>query len=236
MSRKKILLPGLDKQLSFLNGNLTGQIKSALVIGSSSELTAMEISRKYSCPVDLILQDYESLMNSKIILEKHSGINIRMMEYGSTDFENESFDLIYAQASLSRNDRNKYIKEVKRILKPDGFFCAGEIVTLEKDYPAFVKDVFDASDILPLYVNTLDKYYTERKFEIIAREDLTNTLEAYYNKNLVMLKEVLKQLGEQEKSYYKKLLNKISHESNVYLKLGGKKYYGFVCLLMKKAG
>jgi SAM-dependent methyltransferase len=236
MNKNKILLPGLDKQFGFLQENLTAKIESALVIGSSSEQPAVSISEEYSCNVDLIVEDYESLINSKLILEKYPNINTRMMEFDVTDFDDTAFDLIYAQGSVSRTSRNKYIKEIKRILKPDGFLCIGEIVALENNYPAFVKDIFDSSDLLPLFTNDLSKYYSERKFEIIAQEDLTNTLEEYYITNVSLLKEAKHHLSEQEKSYHKKLLNKISHESNVYLKLGGDRYYGFVSLLMKKAG
>ena len=49
-----------------------------------------------------------------------------------------------------------------------------------------------------------------------------------------MLKNTKEDLPENEKSYYKKLLNQISHESNVYLKLGGDKYLGFYALILQK--
>jgi DNA-directed RNA polymerase subunit N (RpoN/RPB10) len=47
------------------------------------------------------------------------------------------------------------------------------------------------------------------------------------------LKANINNLSGQEKSYYKKLLNKISHESNAYLKLGADKYIGFKMLILK---
>jgi hypothetical protein len=47
------------------------------------------------------------------------------------------------------------------------------------------------------------------------------------------LKQAIETLTEKEKSYYKKLLNKISHESNAYLKLGADKYIGYKLLILK---
>ena len=41
-------------------------------------------------------------------------------------------------------------------------------------------------------------------------------------------------LTDKEKSFYKKLLSKISHESNAYLKLGADRYIGFKMLILKK--
>jgi hypothetical protein len=49
-----------------------------------------------------------------------------------------------------------------------------------------------------------------------------------------MLKSSKSDLTQQEKSYYKKLLHKISHESNAYLNLGADKYIGFIALLLQK--
>jgi ubiquinone/menaquinone biosynthesis C-methylase UbiE len=131
-------------------------------------------------------------------------------------------------------NRNKIIKELKRILKPGGFICIGEIVSLKQDIPLFVKDIFDAAGLLPLYVDELEKYYSERKLNIIFQQDFSETLSEYYIRYASQLKSAKYDLTDSEKSYYKKILNKISHESNVYLKLGGDKFIGFVSLLLQK--
>lgn len=234
MNKEKILLPGLDKQISFLRNNLTSEINSALVIGSASEIPAEIISRTFNCKIEVIVEDYESLLNSKLILSSESNVNVRLMNFEATDFSRSSFDLVYAQASISSINRNKIVKEIKRILRPDGFFCVGEVVALKQDIPQFVQDIFDASDLLPLFVENLEKYYIERKFILSDRIDLTNTLNEYFLLNKNLLSTSKENLTEREKSYYKKLLNKISHESNAYLKLGADKYIGFISLLLKK--
>ncbi|TSA29824.1 MAG: methyltransferase domain-containing protein [Ignavibacteriales bacterium] len=234
MNKEKILLPGLDKQINFLRKNLTSEINSALVIGSASEIPAEIISKKFNCKIEVIVEDYESLLNSRLILSSESNVNVRLMSFEATDFNPSSFDLVYAQASISSINRNKVVKEIKRILLPDGFFCVGEVVTLKRDVPQYVQDIFDASDLLPLFVENLEKYYSERKFVLSGRIDLTNTLNEYFLLNKNLLSTSKENLTEREKSYYKKLLNKINHESNAYLKLGADKFIGFLSLLLKK--
>jgi SAM-dependent methyltransferase len=233
-NKKQICLPGLNKQFDFLKKNLQVNPKTVLVIGSGSENAAALITNHFSCSTELIVQDYESLMNSRINLDNDSNIKISLMNYEVTDFAPESFDLIYAQASVSLINRNKIIKEIKRILKPDGYLCIGEIVSLKQDIPLFVRDIFDSAGLLPLFVDDLEKYYIERKFNLISLRDFSNTLAEYYTLYASLLKSTKENLTDNEKSYYKKLLNKIHHESNVYLKLGGDKFIGFVSLLLQK--
>jgi ubiquinone/menaquinone biosynthesis C-methylase UbiE len=233
-NKKQICLPGLNKQFDSLMKNLQVNPKTVLVIGSGSENAAALITNHFSCSTELIVQDYESLMNSRINLDNDSNIKICLMNYEVTDFAPESFDLIYAQASVSLINRNKIIKEIKRILKPDGYLCIGEIVSLKQDIPLFVRDIFDSAGLLPLFVDDLEKYYTERKFNLISLQDFSNTLAEYYTLYASLLKSTKENLTDNEKSYYKKLLNKIHHESNVYLKLGGDKFIGFVSLLLQK--
>ena len=230
----QILLPGLSEQLEFLKKNIVTKLKSILVIGSSSEIPAAELSKLFDAKVQIIVEDYESLLSSKMILNNTGGVEVRMMSYESTDFSTAQFDLVYAQASVSLVNRNKIVKEIKRVLKPDGYFCVGEITVFEKDIPRFITDIFETTNQLPLYVDDLDKYYSERKFKIHGKKNLTHTLKGFYTESSAMLKNMRGDLPENEKSYYKKILNQISHESNVYLKLGGEKYLGFYALILQK--
>ena len=70
---------------------------------------------------------------------------------------------------------------------------------------------------------------------IMKEEDLSFTLKEFYVQSEKMLSKETGDFSEQEKSYYKKLLKKISHESNAYLNLGGSDYTGFTALIMRKA-
>jgi ubiquinone/menaquinone biosynthesis C-methylase UbiE len=178
-NRKQILLPGLAKQIEFLENNLDFHPESILVIGSSSEIPAIELASIYNSKIELIVEEYESLLNSKLILKNNESVNLKMMSFETTDYRDGEFDLIYAQASISLVNRNKIVKEIKRILKPGGYFCTGEVVLLTKEPPRFIHDIFEASSMLPLYYENVDKYYGERKFSLIASENLTSTLKEF---------------------------------------------------------
>lgn len=232
-TNQNIFLPGGFKQFRILKSKIHLSDKTVLIIGSNSELIAEKMIDADATSVTVIVSDYESLINSRLNLPKDSKVSVKMMDYENTDFADESFDLIYAQASVSLTNRNKIIKEIKRILKKDSFFCVSEITALSKQYPQFVKDIFESSDILPLDHEDCSKYYMERNFSVLYEEDLTSSLRSYYENTANQLRQTIETLTEKEKSYYKKLLNKISHESNAYLKLGADKYIGYKLLILK---
>lgn len=229
-----IFLPGGFKQFRILKSKYIIADKKVLIVGAGAEPVARKMLDANAIYVNLIVNDYESLMKARLLLSKESKINVKMMDYDNTDFNDEEFDLVYAQASVSTTNRNKIIKEIKRILKPGGTFCTGEIIVIKKEFPPFVGDIFESSDIAPLLHETCENYFIERKFEIMFKEDLSSSLKSFYETAALSLKDSITSLSEKEKSYYKKMLNKISHESNAYLKLGADKYIGFKMLILKK--
>src|SRR3970282_1724204 len=119
-------LPGLDKQLKFLLDNVDIKNKSILIIGSNTERIAGKLLEKAK-EVFIIVDDQEDLLRLRFNLAPKENLHARYMEYSNTDFINKRFDIIYAQGSITRNDRNKILKEIKKVLQPEGVFCAGEI-------------------------------------------------------------------------------------------------------------
>jgi len=231
---QNILLPGGFKQFRILKSKYDFPGKNILIIGSNSEKIAEKMIENEVNSANIIVNDYDSLMNSRLNLGKDSKVNVKMMDFDNTDFDAEQFDLVYAQASISLTNRNKIVKEIKRILKSDGTLCVSEITALTKEYPTFVKNIFDASDILPLLNTGCADYYKERMFSVLYEEDLSSSLTSFYENAANTLDESFAHLTDKEKSYYKKLLNKISHESNAYLKLGADKIIGFKMMILKK--
>ncbi len=231
---QNIFLPGGFKQFRILKTKYILNDKNVLVIGSGSEKIAGKMIESGASSVTMIVNDYDSLINSRLNLEKESNVTVKMMDFDNTDFDSEQFDLVYAQASISLLNRNKIVKEIKRILKPEATLCVGEITALKNDYPPFVKNIFEASDILPLQNDKCGDYYKERNFSVLYEEDLSSSLHSFYEHTAKELDDKIYTLSEKEKSYYKKLLNKISHESNAYLKLGAARYIGFKMLILKK--
>ena len=230
----QIFLPGGFKQFRILKSKYILPGKNVLVIGSGSEKIAEKISESCVASVKMIVSDSDSLLNSRLNLKNHNEVIIKMMDFDNNDFNKDEFDLVYSQASISTVNRNKILKEIKRILKPDGAFCLSEMTSLSKTYPAFVKDIFETSGIHPLVNDELNSFYNEKNFTVIYEEDISSSLKSFYENTAGLLKQNIDKLTENEKSYYKKLLHKISHESNAYLKLGADKFIGLKLLILKK--
>jgi ubiquinone/menaquinone biosynthesis C-methylase UbiE len=229
-----IFLPGLDNQIRFVRRKLDLTGKKTLVVGTGSEAIANLFLKETEVDSELIVEDYNSLMNSRLLLGENKNINVRLMDYEYTDFDDNTFDIVYTQGAISNPRRNKIVKEIKRILKPEGFLCVGEVVSLQEDLPQFILDIYDSSELAPLQLSKFEDYYTERNFEIIEKKDLSFTLNDFYSKNLYELKKSVKDMEENEKSYYKKLINMINHEAKAFLNQGADQYMGFYSLILKK--
>jgi SAM-dependent methyltransferase len=229
-----IFLPGSEKQFNHLNAKVSLLGKDILIIGSNSEKIAQMFLNAEANFVTVILDEYDSLLNARYLLKDNEKISVRLMDFSSTDFNDAVFDIVYAQASISSKMRNKLIKEIKRILKPDGILNAGEIVSLKSSPPKFVNDIWESGNILPLNSDDINKYYEERKFEVVDTLDLSAHLKEFYLESKTLLSNNIHSLSENEKAYYKKMLKRMSHESNAYLKLGGKDYMGFTSIIAKK--
>lgn len=228
-----IFLPGLGEQIEFLFPNISSASK-ILVLGSESSEIAERLKKHFNAEVEIVVEDYESLINTNLQLSENKSIKAKLMEFAHLDYKDNQFDLIYSQGSISLLKRNKIIKEIKRVLIPNGHLYVGEIVKLQQNVPQFVEDIFEQSFILPLFIDDLHKYYEERNFEIIAEKNLTYTLKRFYSETLNKIKEKEKELTDKEKSYYKKLINKINHEAKSFLRSGADKHIGFYSLLLKK--
>jgi len=229
-----IFLPGTNKQLEILLNNFPLNLSAILIIGNGCEEIARQLRDRYSYTITIIVDNNDSLLNTRLTLAEEKDISIKLMDYANTDFTNEKFDLIYAQASVSSANRNKIVKEIKRILKPGGYFCVGEIVKLNDNPPKFINDIWENSGLKPLRTDEFGGYYSSRNFEILNNSDQSETLKEFYTKTKNLLEEKSGQFSDREKSYYKKLLNQIRHESNAYLKLGGDRHIGFRALLLRK--
>lgn len=230
---KEILLPGTDKQIKFLLEKIEGSFGSVLVIGSGSEEISRLLAENYGAHTEMIVEDYDSLLTANLVVKESDNVHVSLMDFALTDFGGESFDLIYAQASISLINRNKIVKELKRLLKPDGILCVGEFIKQNAEVPRFVQDIFDNSGMLPMTANELVPYYRQRGFSLLFETGFTKYLKDYYAINSKKFGEV--QFTDDEKKYYKKLINKISHETNAYMKLGADKHIGFHTLILRKS-
>ncbi|MCW9095122.1 MAG: class I SAM-dependent methyltransferase [Ignavibacteriaceae bacterium] len=200
-----------------------------MIVGPGCESIAVRFLEHFG-EVIIIVNDYDSLMQSKMRLKDEEKIKIKMMDYAHTDFAKDHFDLIYAQSSLSVRERKEIIKEIKRILKTDGVLCTGEIVSLKEPVPAFIKDIWERSGLEPLPSSDIINYFTGKGFTIINAQDLSHTLKDFYQN----IRNTVANTSKKEKEENKKFYSEIKHESDVFLKLGGDKYMGFTSLIMRK--
>ncbi len=233
-SDNTIYLPGTEKQFNHLKNNVNLEGQEILIIGSNSVKIAEMFSDSGAKTITIIVEDYESLLNSRIVIDKGNSIIVRLMEFTNTDFIKDSFDIVYTQASISTKMRNKIVKEITRILKPEGILNVGEITSLKLSPPKFINDIWESGNILPMNSDDIKKYYEERKFEVVDSLDLSAHLKDFYLESKKLLFNNIDSLSENEKAYYKKLLKRMSHESNAYLKLGGKDYMGFTSIIARK--
>jgi ubiquinone/menaquinone biosynthesis C-methylase UbiE len=233
-AEQKIYLPGGVSQFEHLLKHVSADRKDVLIIGSNAERIAQKFLEVNAGSVSIIIDEYDSLLKSRFILKDNEQITIRLMDFTSTDFKDNKFDIIYAQGSASTPARTKIIKEIKRIVKNDGIISIGELTSLKETAPRFVYDIWESGNILPIFVEKLISYYSAGDFEIISLLDLSKRLEEFYKESKKLLEENINSLSDNEKSYYKKILKRMSHESNAYLKLGASNYMGFTSIILKK--
>ena len=229
----KVFLPGTEKQFSHLFKNVDLAGKTMLIMGCGCEGIAKAML-SYSPDISIILNDQNSLVESRYQLKEEKRVKVIMMDYMNTDFSEAQFDIVYTQASISAKERNKIVKEIKRILKPDGILNVGEIVSLQEPVPAFVSDTWKTIGLLPLSTLQITTYYEGKNFEVISEEDLTDTLKEHYRRTKEQIRTKVKFLPDEEAAFNQKLINRIKHEANIYLKLGGDKYIGFKSIIMRK--
>jgi len=224
-----ILLPGGIKQFEHLLVQNSIRGIHALIIGPGCEPAALSLLENFA-DINITADDYNSVMQIRMKLKDEDRIKVKMMDYTHTDFEDEYFDLIYAQGSISVPERKDILKEIKRILTSNGLLCAGEIVSLKEPVPGFVIDIWERSGLEPLASTGIKQYYESRGFEIISEQDLSITLKNFYEK----VSDTASKAGKYEKEADKKYFSRMKHESHTYLKLGGDKYIGFKSLIMRK--
>lgn len=229
-----ILLPGMNSQFNWFKEfcDLTG--KTILIVGEGSDTIAKYIQENFQAKVYFIVNDEEVLLANRLSLRYNKDINLRLMDFANTDFKNDFFDCVYAQASVSVKERRKIAKEFYRITKPGGIFCVGELVNLRKEIPQVIIDLWTRSSLAPLFHEEVIPVYEACKWKLSASKDFSSTLKSFYEKFESRAERNLPNLSEGEKKLHKKFIHKISHNANVYLKHGGDKFMGFSAMIFEK--
>jgi ubiquinone/menaquinone biosynthesis C-methylase UbiE len=222
--------PGGNSQLKHLLEHNIPKGSHALIIGTVSNSIVKKLL-EYFTDINIIVDNSDSLLNTRMNQKENDSIKIRLMDYAHTDFEVKHFDLIYSQGTISVPERKNILKEVKRILSDGGLLSVGEIVSLKEPVGGFVRDIWERGGLEPIASTGLKQYYESRGFEIISEKDLSDTLSDFYEK----IRFAVSKVGKNEKEQDKKYFSQMKHESHAYLKLGGDKFIGFKSLIMRKS-
>ena len=228
-----IFLPGTDKQFQHLSSKTDFGEKKILIIGGGCEDIVKKFNHQNPGSIDIIVDDENNLVEYRLRLKGDKNIKITFMDFTTTDFPDDYFDFAYAQGSISRNDRNMITDEVFRVLKNDGIYSVGEMVKLKEDAPVFIKDIWNAAKLSPLFINDVENFYTRNGFRLMESVDISSTLKEFYQSAEAKIKST--EIDEMFSSEDKKLLKKFKHEVNAFIKLGGDKVTGFVSLILRKA-
>jgi SAM-dependent methyltransferase len=228
-----IFLPGTDKQIRFLLETVPPEGKNILIAGGNTEAVAVKLKKFNPSGLQVITENENDMMEMRMKL-REKNIPVKLMDYTNTDYREKMFDIIYAQGTFSVTARRKIYKEMLKILKDEGIICSGEIIDTTGAAPLFMKNIWESSGIAPLTFDKQVVFYNELGLEVIEQKDLSYTLRDFYHSGKDKLSEFKKSGTEDQKTYYKKLLNKISHESNAYLKLGGDKHMEFHVFILKR--
>jgi ubiquinone/menaquinone biosynthesis C-methylase UbiE len=222
-----IFLPGSSEQVKFfLHESPINSQDVILLIGASHFEITNRLAAEYPDKIVNVVDDYDNLMLSRIGLTAKKIASISFMEFDKLDFPDNTFTAVYAQASISIEKRGTILEQVKRVLKPEGILCIGEMVNLKKEVPQFVHDIWNNGEITPLFIDEVPEYYSSLGFNVTAKKQFS--LQSFYTNAEKQFKNM-----QNKDDYQNRVLKRIKHECNAYLNLGGSKYMGILSILAR---
>lgn len=231
---KPVKLPGAEKQLQLLFNTYPVEGKSVLIPGvGSPDLLQVFVDMSPS-KLEVLLFDDEQIMVARMHAPKSPSLRIKFMDYTVTDYADNTFDCIYAPGTLSILHHSRMLAEMRRILKPGGVFCLGELAYTKDDIPISVNTMWQDAGLYLQPAEKLLPAYTAGGFELISQADFTDTLKGVYQDFKVQEDKMHKLAELQLPSTQKKQLTRYKHEANMYLKMGAAKYTGYFVYLLRK--
>ena len=99
-----------------------------LDLGCGLGTTARKLVKEHGCVLDAVDNDQTMLRVAAKQTPKwmHNVLNFTCMDAAQLQFEDNTFDLVLIQSVLCFNDKAAVLKEVNRVLKPDGRLALNE--------------------------------------------------------------------------------------------------------------
>jgi SAM-dependent methyltransferase len=228
-SKPDILLPGLDEQAEFFAKEYSLAQKKGLILGAGVNPAAVRFEQA-GAEVAAIIDDDDLLVRERLLAPG----KVKYMDYFSTDYADETFGFIYAQASVSVAQRNKILKESFRLLKPGGVFCLGDVLKRDENTPVSVVEIWEHSNLHPVTLENAEQLYTTNKFSIENKLDLSQTIEAVYRYHAEIFEDEKALLSDEDRHAMRKELKRMRHEANMFVKMGAKKHMHYYVFLLRK--
>ncbi|MBI5726739.1 MAG: class I SAM-dependent methyltransferase [Ignavibacteriales bacterium] len=229
-----ILLPGMNEQSNaFLRHHKIKETKM-LVMGTAAPHLLKKFLNPFVASIDVIIDNEDLLLTERLSAPKDKKVRIRFMDFVNTDFTDNTFDFVYTQGAASTLQRVKVLHEVKRILKPGGVYCLGELVYIKGDVPVSIRSVWDIAGISPIELEQTEGCYTEAGFTILETTDLSKTLYAMYERYKEVMQNGASKMTEDELQALRHDLIRLKHEAEIFIKMGGDKYTGYFMYELQK--
>lgn len=163
-------LGGLDATLLLANkANISAKSK-VLDAGCGAGHSSAFLFKHFGCEIVGIDHCGESIKNAKSIYQKSLGksVNFSVSEITKLDFVDNYFDVIMCESVLfSIKNKEKVIKELYRVLKPNGYICFNEVYVFGDDEKA-IKKFFKEQFSFYLENNKFyEKLFNKNKLETV---------------------------------------------------------------------
>ena len=156
--------------------------------GCGQGFASTYLVKKYNCRVIGITIVPFEIMKARRLAEKlmvSSQIEYRLMDYSNTEFEDNTFDSIYAMESLVHSpDANATLKEFLRILKPEGTLAIFDYtISNDKEFNCYEKKMWDTiveltamGSIKSMRHDSFAILLKKAGFESVTREDISGNV------------------------------------------------------------
>lgn len=226
--RKLFLQTGIHKR--------TNPHSDVLLIGVRNYETANRIAQEFDARVVGIDEDAEAIIAAKETASRHpegSHAAFKVMSPMEIDFPAGSFDYVVCEGMLNVYPKSKLFRQIKKMLRGDGYLLAMEACWKQVSAPTSVRNVWEErSSPIPMFARWNDLMMNDG-LVLESIEDISIELDSFYAQFRSPIHSIIQQ-NEGLSKMYKKLVTKYKHEIDVYLHHGGKKWMGYCALVARK--